>query len=158
MQNTARLCLSYQSHSWIPDFVLHSLDFQLQVKTCACVLKLLQSYLTLCNPTDCSPSGSSAHGILQARILEWVVTPSFRGSSWRRNWTCVSCGSCISGRFFTTEPPGKPQLRQTWGKCWEVIRGSPPSTDAGTALCWPQALSFPLSLYPAPTESPYHRH
>ena len=38
--------------------------------------RLLQSCLTLCDPMDCSPSGSSVHGILQARILEWVAMPS----------------------------------------------------------------------------------
>ena len=43
--------------------------------------KLLQPCLALCNPVDCSPPGSSDHGILQARILEWVVIPSSRGSS-----------------------------------------------------------------------------
>ena len=43
--------------------------------------KSLQSCLTLCDPMDCSPPGSSVHGILQARILEWVAMPSFRGSS-----------------------------------------------------------------------------
>ena len=43
--------------------------------------KSLQSCPTLCNPMDCSPPGSSAHGILQARILEWVSMPSSRGSS-----------------------------------------------------------------------------
>ena len=37
--------------------------------------KSLQSCLTLCNPRDCSPSGSSAHGILQTRMLEWVAMP-----------------------------------------------------------------------------------
>ena len=37
--------------------------------------KLLQSRLTLCSPMDCSPQGSSVHGILQARILEWVSMP-----------------------------------------------------------------------------------
>ena len=37
-------------------------------------------YPTLCDSTDCSPPGSSVHGILQARILEWVVIPFFRGS------------------------------------------------------------------------------
>ena len=43
--------------------------------------KSLQSCLTLCNPLDCSPPGSSVHGILQARILEWVAMPFSRGSS-----------------------------------------------------------------------------
>ena len=55
---------------------------------------------------DCSPSGSSVHGILQGRILEWVAMSSSRGSSWPRKrtpclWTRVSCVSCIEGRFFT---------------------------------------------------------
>ena len=40
-----------------------------------------QSCATLCNPMDCSPPGSSVHGILQARILEWVAMPSSRTSS-----------------------------------------------------------------------------
>ena len=56
---------------------------------------------------DCSPPGFSVCGILQAAILEWVVMPSSRGSSWPRNWTCISCVSCIAGRVFTTEPLGK---------------------------------------------------
>ena len=43
--------------------------------------QLLQSCLTLCDPMDCSLPGSSVHGILQARILEWVAIPSSRGSS-----------------------------------------------------------------------------
>ena len=47
-------------------------------------------------------------GILQARILEWVAMPFSRGSSWPRDKTCGSCGSSIAGRFFSTEPLGKP--------------------------------------------------
>ena len=47
---------------------------------------------------DYSLQGSSVHGILQARILEWVAIPFSRGSSWPRNWTQVSC---VAGRFFT---------------------------------------------------------
>ena len=35
---------------------------------------------TLCHPTDCSPPGTSVHGILQARILEWIAIPFSRGS------------------------------------------------------------------------------
>ena len=42
---------------------------------------LLQLCLTLCDPMDCSPMGSSAHGISQARILEWVAVSLSRGSS-----------------------------------------------------------------------------
>ena len=58
----------------------------------------MQLCLTLCNPMDYSPPGSSVHGILQARILEWVAVPFSRGSSWPSDWTWVSC---ITGRFFT---------------------------------------------------------
>ena len=47
---------------------------------------------------DCSSTGSSVHGILQARILEWVAVPFSRGSSWPRDWAWVSY---IAGRFFT---------------------------------------------------------
>ena len=53
---------------------------------------------TLCNPMDCSPPGSSTHGILQARTLEWVAMPSSRGSSRPRDQTEISH---IVSRFFT---------------------------------------------------------
>ena len=52
--------------------------------------KSLQLYLTLCDSKNCSPPGSSVHGILQARILEWVVTSPSRGSSRPRDHTHVS--------------------------------------------------------------------
>ena len=61
--------------------------------------------LTLCNPMDCSPPGSSAYGISQARLPKWVPISFSRGSSWSKYWTQVSC---LAGGFFTTEPPGKP--------------------------------------------------
>ena len=57
-----------------------------------------QSCLTLCNPMDCSPPGSSVHGIFQARVLEWIAISFSRGPSWFRNWTRVSR---IAGRRFT---------------------------------------------------------
>ena len=47
----------------------------------AAAANLLQSCPTLCDPRDCSPLVSSVHGIVQARILEWVALPSSRGSS-----------------------------------------------------------------------------
>ena len=64
-----------------------------------------QSSLTHCNSMDCSPPGSSVHGISQARILEWVAISFSKGSSQPRGQTCISC---LAYRFFTTEPPGKP--------------------------------------------------
>ena len=54
-------------------------------------VKLVQWCLTLCDPMDCSPPGSSAHGILQVRILEWVALPSSRGSSRPTDRICISC-------------------------------------------------------------------
>ena len=63
-------------------------------------MKVLVTQLcpTLCDPMDCSPPRSSVHGILQVRILEWIVISSSRESSKPRNRTQVSC---ITGRFFT---------------------------------------------------------
>ena len=61
--------------------------------------KSLRLCPTLCNPMECSLPSSSIHGILQARILEWVVMPSSRGSSQPRDQTQVSH---ITGRFFTS--------------------------------------------------------
>ena len=58
-----------------------------------------------CDPMDCSLAGSSVCGISQARISEWTAIPFSRGSSPPRDQTRVSC---IAGRFFTAEPPGKP--------------------------------------------------
>ena len=55
------------------------------------LLLVAQSCLTLCDPVDCSPPGSSVHGILQARTLEWVAISFSRGSSQPRDRTCVSC-------------------------------------------------------------------
>ena len=48
-----------------------------------------QSCPTLCDPLNCSPLGASIHGILQARILEWVAIPFSKASFWPRDWTCL---------------------------------------------------------------------
>ena len=55
------------------------------VCVCVCVRVHVHLCLTLCNPMDCSPPSSSVCGIFQAIILEWVATPSSRGSSWPNN-------------------------------------------------------------------------
>ena len=64
-------------------------------------VKVAQSCLILCHPMD-----YTVHGILQARILEWVAVPFSRGSSQARDWTQVSC---IAGRFFTSWATRKAQ-------------------------------------------------
>ena len=82
--------------------------------------KLLQSCLTLWDPMECSPPGSSVHGILQARTLERVAMPSSKGPFRPRDRTRVSC---IAGGFFTAEPPRKPsRLRWTCIR-WRVLVG-----------------------------------
>ena len=109
--------------AWDPDLKRHSVLYMLWVYTVPCTrnlsgiqisfsaLKILcvcvcvcvcvwvaQSCLTLCDPKDCTLPGSSDHGILQARRLEWVGILFSRGSSWPRDWL----GSpALAGRFFT---------------------------------------------------------
>ena len=62
------------------------------VCVCVCVcIKSVQLRPTLCESMDFSPPGSTVHGILQARILEWVAIPSSRGSSQSRDRTHISC-------------------------------------------------------------------
>ena len=60
--------------------VIQQLCGNINNQACVCA-KLLQSCPTLSDPIDCTPAGSSVHGILQARILEWTARPSSRGSS-----------------------------------------------------------------------------
>ena len=61
-------------------------------------VSVAQLYLNLCNPMDYSLPGTSVHGILQARILEWVTIPFSRGSSPPRDRTQISC---TADGFFT---------------------------------------------------------
>ena len=69
---------------------------------------VIQLCLTLCDPMDCSPSSSSVHGTLQARILEWVAISSSRGSSQPRDWPgspTLQAGSLppeLSGKSFAS--------------------------------------------------------
>ena len=79
------------------------------LETCMHACPVIQSCLTLCDFMDCSPPGSSVHGIFQARILEWVAISHLQGIFltqgskklllWLLPWQADS---------FTTEPPGKP--------------------------------------------------
>ena len=72
----------------------------LRMYMCVCVCVCMHSLscfsrVWLCNTMDCSPPGSSCQGISQARILEWVAISYSRGSSWPRDWTCISGVSCL---------------------------------------------------------------
>ena len=73
------------------------------IKVCMCAQSL--SHVGFCDPVDCSPPGSSVHGILQARVLEWVAFPFSRGLP---NPGIEPGSPALAGRFFTTNPPGKP--------------------------------------------------
>ena len=81
-------------------------------------VKVAHSCPTLCDPMDCSLPGSSVHGILQARILEWVAFPSSRWSSQPRDGIQVSH---TAGGFFTvwaTREPNKGRL--LWDNWWNL--------------------------------------
>jgi len=75
--------------------------------SCLSLFLLLLSHVRLFwDLMNCSPLGSSVHGILQARILEWVAISFYRASSWPRNWTCVSfTGRLILYHSATWEAP-----------------------------------------------------
>ena len=77
---------------------------------CYCFHSVAKPCLTLCDPMDCSPPGSSVYGLSQAGILEWVAITSSWVSSQPRDQTHISCDFCTVGGFFTTEPPGKPPV------------------------------------------------
>jgi len=93
----------FQNSSYLSCHVLHVattlLTYLLLVTVSVCRTVLVaQSCLTLCDPTNCSLPGFSVHGILQAKILEWIAIPFSRGTSQPRDRTLVSC---LAGRFFT---------------------------------------------------------
>ena len=82
-------------HNWVTELSLMKYESE-----------VAQLCPTLCDPMDCSPPGSSIHGILWARILEWVAISFSRGSSWPRDQTQVA----LQADTLTSEPPGKPSI------------------------------------------------
>ena len=77
--------------------------------------KSLQSCPILCNLIDHGLPGSSVHGILQARILEWVAISFSRGSSWPRDRTLISCISCIDRWvLYHRHHLGSPEIRHNF--------------------------------------------
>ena len=92
--------------NWVNETIILGSLFWIEVKWS----EVTQWCLTLCNPMDCSLPGSSVHGFLQARILEWAAILFSRGSSQPRKWTRVSY---VAEEFLLFEPPGKP-IRTPW--------------------------------------------
>ena len=74
-----------------------------------CMLSRVQLFST---PWTVVRTAPMSMGILQARMLEWVVISSSRGSSWPRDGSCISCA--LAGGFFTVEPPGKLYAYTIW--------------------------------------------
>ena len=102
----------------------------------SCQMLLLFSgsviFWPFCNPMDCSPPGSSIHGIFQARILEWVAIFYSRVSSWPRDQTCVSCtGRWILNHCATWEAQYifAAKLLQSCPTLCDPIDGSPPGSS-----------------------------
>ena len=85
-------------HQWVKQWYTYTIEI-------LCVFEVAQLCPALCNPMDYSQQGSSAHGILQARILEWVGIPFSRGSSQPRS----PVSPALAGGFFAIETPGKPK-------------------------------------------------
>ena len=99
-----------------PTFGFSRVEFHLSPLLCVsmCACSVTQSCPTLCDPMDCSLPGASIHGISKARILEWVVISSSRGSSQSSmGGTHISCISNAGG-LFTSVPPGKPHPLLQW--------------------------------------------
>ena len=132
---------SIANHLWEKDHVCVCAD------ACTCMCSVVSD----CNPMDCSLPGSSACGILQARLLEWVAIFSSRESSQPRDQLYVSC---IAGRFFTTEPPGKPQGKDLTRKKKEQRQVSRVFQSPLTACSVPWNPSVQAALYPPASLGP----
>ena len=78
--------------------------------------RVAELYLTPCDPMDCSPPGSSVHGILQARILEWVAIPFSRGSS---HPGIKFTSPALQTDSLPSEPIGKPTLEEVEHEYWQ---------------------------------------
>ena len=107
--------------------------------------EVAQSCLTLCNLMDCSLPGSSAHGIFQARILEWVAISFSRRSSRPRDWTQVSR---IVSRHFTVwatrEVPNVWLDQRNWLNCIDTYSGGGQIRGALTLLWENSGSNFPF--------------
>ena len=105
--------------------------------SCACML-------SLCDPVDCSPPGSSVHWILQARILEGVTISSSRGSCWPRDGTYTSCVSCVGRQVLHHWAIWA--AADTW---WQLIVYYPPTSSLHFFAVW----SWDWTCKPCPLAS-----
>ena len=107
------------------------------------------SCVQLCNPMDSSLPGSFFHEISQAKMLEWVAMQSIgkisKRSSWLRDWTHVFFCSCIAGRFFTAEPPGKTEVGPEGNKYHSPLNVSSRENSLHPIICRVQDAVHSLS-------------
>ena len=96
----------------------------LEKKVCGymCVCAVSKAYLTLCDLMNCSLPGSSAHGISQAKILEWVAIFSSRGSSWPRDQMRISWSPILPGRYFITVSLGNALKHRTLSPSFRYLK------------------------------------
>ena len=115
-----------------------------------CSCSVTKSCLALCNPMDCTLPGFSVHGISQARIPEWVAISFSRLIFLTQALNPMS--SALAGGFFTTKPPGKPNvwwsevkwLSHVWlfATPWTAAYQAPPSMGFSRQEYW-SGLPFP---------------
>ena len=121
-----------------------SVSFATWISNYMCVL-VAQSRPTLCNHMDCSPLGSSVHGIPQARILERVAMPSSRGSSQPRDQTQVFC---IAVDSLPSEPPGKSKNTGVGNR--SLLQGIFPTQELNQGLLHCRGILYQLSYQGSP--------
>ena len=98
---------------------------------CMCTQSVAQSCLTLCEPMDCSSSGSSVHGIRQTRMLEWFAMPSSRGTFPTQGSNPVSC---LQADSLPSELPGKP--KNTGVGSLSLLQGTSQPRNGTGVSCW----------------------
>ena len=111
--NKQNCSVNFNKESLTRNFLTWVLKELLDQKERLCMCSVAHSCLALCHPMDCSLPASSVHGIFQPRLLEWVSMSYSRGSSQPRDWTRISCVSCI-GRQVDSLPPchlGSPERK-----------------------------------------------
>ena len=82
---------------------------------------------------DCSPPGSSVHGVIQATILDWIAISFSKGSSSLRDQTSVSC---IVGRFFTIEPPRLYRIQGRTSFVAQLVKNLPANAEDERNTGW----------------------
>ena len=109
-----------------------------------------QSRLTLCDPMDCRPLGSSVHGIFWARTLQWVAISFSGGPSWPRDWACVSCISCTARWILYHCNLWEARFQNTRVGCRFLFQGIFPTQESNPGLPHCRWILYQLSHQGSP--------